>query len=457
MQKKRWFSCLLVIMMCIFMMTGCQNVQDAALQNGGQNNSSIQQESSFQSDIASKGDTEDTSEQSNKKPSLSNDDKSEENDDQSVSKDEQSEETSNSSKEDIESESTVHVTGNGMKVHFIDVGQGDSILVETDSHTLLIDAGENNQGTYVVNYLKSQGIDTLDYVIGTHPHSDHIGGLDVVIQQLDVSKVILPAVEHSTKTYEDVLLAIANKGLKITKPVVGTEYKLGEATFTIIAPNSAEYSDLNDYSVSIRLVYGDTSFVFTGDADTVSETEMVNNGLDLSADVLKLGHHGSAYSNNSFFLNAVNPTYAVISVGEGNSYGHPHREVLEDMQSRDVEVYRTDLQGTITIFSDGTDLTFETQRTSNQSLDSQINSANDSAMSSNDDAQSSVSTSKKEETVDESTKTENSSDTTSSETVYITESGTKYHRKGCSYLKSSIEISLEKAKSQGYSPCSRCY
>ena len=326
--------------------------------------------------------------------------------------------------------------GDEIKIHFIDVGQGDSILVQSAEETLLIDAGENDMGDRVVSYLNSLGITTLDYVIGTHPHSDHIGGLDVVINEFQVEKVILPMVEHSTKTYEDVLIAIQEKGLKITKPVVGTEYSVGDATFQIIAPSSEKYDDLNDYSVGVRLVYGKTSYVFVGDADKISEEEMCKSGLDLSADVLKLNHHGSSYSNNKEFIDAVSPTYAVISVGEGNSYGHPHKEVLEDMQKRGIDVYRTDLLGTIVITSDGENITIQGKTTTTDvtQQDTYV-----------DATQQSSSKNDKEEMEIE-------------EEVYVTASGNKYHKEGCSYLKGNYNaVPLEGAIEEGYTPCSRCF
>jgi competence protein ComEC len=248
-------------------------------------------------------------------------------------------------------------TGTGqtdrIEVHFIDVGQGDSIFIETGRDSMLIDAGENNQGDTVLNYLKDQGVEKLDYIIGTHPHSDHIGGLDTVIRALPVETVIMPNVTHTTKTFEDVLNAMEEKGLKITEPAVGDRYTLGLASFQILAPNSASYEDLNNYSVGIKLTFGDTSFLLAGDAEKLSEDEMLKNGIDLSADVLKLGHHGSAYSSGSNFLDVVNPKYAVISVGKDNEYGHPHEETLQAMKDRGIKVYRTDLSGTIVFTSDG--------------------------------------------------------------------------------------------------------
>ena len=183
-------------------------------------------------------------------------------------------------------------TSSVLSVHFIDVGQGDSILIQSGDHDMLVDAGENDQGDTVVTYLHSQGIEKLDYVIGTHPHSDHIGGLDDVINNFSIDKVILPPVENTTKTYEDVLDAISSQGLKVTKPVAGDTYKLGYASFQIIAPNGNYGDDLNNWSVGIKLTNGDNSFVMCGDAESQAEADICASGINLSADVLKLGHHG---------------------------------------------------------------------------------------------------------------------------------------------------------------------
>ncbi|NLP34989.1 MAG: MBL fold metallo-hydrolase [Clostridiales bacterium] len=247
-----------------------------------------------------------------------------------------------------------------LEVHFIDVGQGDSILIETGDSAMLIDAGENNQGNTVVEYLQSQNIESLDYVIGTHPHSDHIGGLDTVIQSFQVETIILPAVSHTTKTFEDVLDAVEDAGLSLTKPKVGDTYSLGSAYFTILAPNSEEYSELNNYSVGIKLTHENNSFVFTGDAETLAEKEMLENGLNLSADVFKLGHHGSTTSNSRDFLDEIDPDYAVVSAGYDNEYGHPHVEILQAILDLNVKLYRTDLQGTIIFTSDGDNLSVNT-------------------------------------------------------------------------------------------------
>ncbi len=251
--------------------------------------------------------------------------------------------------------------GGAVNVHFIDVGQGDSTLIESDGHYMLIDAGENNQGDTVIEYLQSQNVTTLDYVIGTHPHSDHIGGLDLVIDTFDVGKVILPPKEHTTKTFEDLLDAIAGKGLKITKPVVGDIYELGSASFQILAPNKDYDDDLNNWSVGVRLVYGDTAFLFTGDAESDAEADIISNGLALQADVLKAGHHGSRTSSSDEFLDAVSPSYAVIECGAGNTYGHPHKETIAKLKERNITVFRTDTQGNLIASTDGNEITWITE------------------------------------------------------------------------------------------------
>lgn len=253
-----------------------------------------------------------------------------------------------------------------LKVHFIDVGQGDSILIQTPGgQNMLIDAGERDQGEKVVNYIKSQGVDKLHFVVGTHPHSDHIGGLAKVIESMPVEKIYLPRVTHTSGSFQALLEAISNKGLKITTAAAGVKIPLVEAEANILAPVGEGYEGLNNYSAVIKLTYGSASFLFTGDAEKISEQEMLAKGTDLNADVLKVGHHGSVSSTSPSFLQAVSPEYAVIMCGAGNDYGHPHKEILAALSG--LKVYRTDAEGTIVISSDGNSYNIATgEHTANQ-------------------------------------------------------------------------------------------
>lgn len=239
-----------------------------------------------------------------------------------------------------------------IEIHYIDVGQGDATLIKCDGQTMLIDAGENDKGSQVWSYLKSQNVSKLDYVIGTHPDSDHIGGMDVIIYKFQCDNVFMSSFEKDTRTYEDVLLAAKSKNYKITNPKIGDTYKLGGALFTIIAPID-KYEDANNSSIGIYLKYGDRSFLFTGDAEYEAEEDILESGLFIDADVYKAGHHGSRTSSSDEFLEKVTPKYVVVSCGEDNSYGHPHAAILNYCRTKKIPLYRTDKQGTIVLKSDG--------------------------------------------------------------------------------------------------------
>jgi len=260
-----------------------------------------------------------------------------------------------------EAETTDNNTVSGqLKVHYINVGQADSILIQQGNSSMLIDAGNNEDAQTVKNYISDQGVTKLDYVVGTHPHEDHIGGLDYVINSFQIGKIYMPKVTSNTKTFEDVITAIKNKNMQITTPIPGDSFKLGDATYTILAPNSSSYDDLNNYSIVIKIKFGENTFLFDGDAGAVSEMEMVNKGFDLKADVLKIGHHGSKTATCANFLSAVSPKYAVISVGTGNTYGHPAQSTMDRLKASGIQVYRTDENGTIIAISNGKDITFNT-------------------------------------------------------------------------------------------------
>jgi len=226
---------------------------------------------------------------------------------------------------------------------------------------MLIDAGNNGDGKLVKNYLIEQGVNSLDYVIGTHPHEDHIGGLDYIINNFKIGKIYLPKVTATTKAFGDVIVAIKNKGMKITQPKPGESFTLGFAKITILAPNSSYYKDLNNYSIVVRVEFGSNSFLLTGDAEDISESEILAKGFNIKADLLKVGHHGSRSSTTVDFLAKVNPKYAVISTEIGNDYGHPHKETMDKLKSKKILVYRTDELGTIIATSNGKSISFNTK------------------------------------------------------------------------------------------------
>ena len=263
-----------------------------------------------------------------------------------------------------------------LKVNYIDVGQGDSIFIQLPNNkTMLIDAGEAYKSDNVINYLDDLGITKINYVIGTHPHTDHIGGLEEVINTFDIGSIYMPRAVSTSKTYEDLLTTISSKGLKVKTAKSGVVV-LDEDNLKLefIAPNSDSYSELNNYSAVLKLTYLDNTFLFMGDAETLSEDEITN---EIKADVIKVGHHGSDSSSSLEFVKKVSPEYAIIMVGVGNSYNHPYQSIIDRYESVGAKVLRTDLDGNIVCDSDGKKVTCDGDKDSSSNSNSNSTSTSD--------------------------------------------------------------------------------
>lgn len=326
-------------------------------------------------------------------------------------------------------------------VEYLDVGQADSMLLSSNGEYMLIDAGNNEDGDDVVEYLKNAGVSTLKYIVGTHPHEDHIGGMDDVINTFDVQNVLLANATSNTQTYSDVLTALENKSLTVTIPEVGTTFPLGDANVTVLAAQPAD--DLNNASIVLRATYQNTSFLFMGDAEAEVEEAILQSGADIQSNVLKVGHHGSDTSTTSSFLSAVSPEAAVICCGADNSYGHPSQATLNKLSG--LPIWRTDLNGTIYAMTDG-----ETCRiTANKSASTAPTKQPSSVQAA--PSTPSVSTPPKSENVPaNSTVTENHTN------IYVTKTGKRYHYdnhcNGGTYYLSTLSDAL----SRGLTPCNKC-
>ncbi len=246
-----------------------------------------------------------------------------------------------------------------LKVYITDVGQADSILIREGNYNMLIDAGNNSDGEKLVKYYKELGITSFKYVFASHPHEDHIGGMDDIINNFDIENFYMPDKLSTTKTFEDMLDALERKNLKYIVPKVNDKLSLNNSNINVIYVGSDE-SDINDSSIVLKLNYFSNSFLFTGDLGSNKEKEILNSGANIKADVLKVGHHGSSYSTASLFLDKVNPSFAAISVGKNNIYKHPASSTLEKLNKRGIKVYRTDLDGTILFESNGKDISVST-------------------------------------------------------------------------------------------------
>ncbi len=340
----------------------------------------------------------------------------------------------------------------GMEVHFIDVGQADATLIKIDDHAMLIDCGADDAGTKVQYYLKKNGVERLDYLVLTHPDSDHIGGADVIITKFDIDNVFMSPFTKENNWYADLLNALAYKGYSWSTPEVGSRYNLGDAFFTVVAPNRL-YEDPNNSSIALVLQYGDTRFLFTGDASEDAEADIVNNGLDIRADVYKLGHHGSRSASTEAFLEKVNPRYVVISCSNGNEYGHPHEETLQRLRRFSPEIYRTDEQGSIIAFSDGKTITWNCSPSTTWACGIQVQEEIPRIY--ND-----IVTITPNEDVDNSPVERN----IITETTYFLNTNTKrFHRPDCDSVtemkpknRQDVDWTREECIGNGYKPCGSC-
>jgi len=327
------------------------------------------------------------------------------------------------------------IAANQLKVHYINVGQGDSILIETpDDQTMLIDGGSKDKGSHVSFYLNSNNINQLDYVVSTHPHADHIGGLLTILDDFEVGKVIDSGKVHTSKTYEDYLTMIDQKGISYEVGRTGDTITLGDVNIKVLHPDNTDY-DLNNASIVLLMKYGKAKFLFMGDAEEEVEEELIDDSYNIRAHFLKVGHHGSGTSTTFGFIDEVNPQVAVIMCGEDNDYGHPHQSTIKLLKENEIETYRTDQNGTVVIKTDGESYSVDKQFESNVSS----------------------------QEYDEETKEEEKPDGNKSKGKFVGSSKSdKYHNPGCRWaekIKPENEIwfdSVEEAKAAGYKPCGTC-
>ena len=324
----------------------------------------------------------------------------------------------------------------------LDVGQGLSILICADNHYMLYDGGGRESSSFVVSYLKQNNISTLDYIIASHYDEDHISGLIGVLNTTSVGKALIPNYVASSQTYTSFTTKLETTGTDYQFPAVGETYPLGKAEFQIIGPDSYDHSDDNDCSIAIRIQYGSASCILTGDSTESAESKMISTGLTVDSDLYVVGHHGSASSSSDAFLDAVSPNYAFISVGKDNNYGHPTERVLKSLKNRNIELFRSDVQGSFSAFSDGSEWWFD------------IAPCDD--WSAGDEA--------KEEASAPPVASDNTTKASEASTYVLNIHTMKFHYPDCSSVsrmkddnKEIVESSREELINQGYSPCGNCH
>lgn len=356
---------------------------------------------------------------------------------------------------DKQSQETEEYIKTNLKVHFIDVGQADACLIESNNHFMMIDAGNNDDADLLLNYLNSKNVKTLDYMIGTHPHEDHIGSMDSIIDNFNIEKIYMPRIMNTTQTFEDVLNSIESKNLKITEPIAGNEFYFNGLTVKIIAPIKQYDSDINNNSIVLKIIDGDISFLFTGDIEDTAENDIIESGENISADVLKVAHHGSDSSSTENFIESVSPKYAVISVGKFNDYNHPSKSTISLLNNLNIKTYRTDEYGTVIIETDGKHINILTNDSNNNLEQNEINDNSINTKENEKSVNEYFNSDFKKEEMQEQSQTE------TQEKYYIgNKNSNKFHTQSCKALPSSknqIKLnSREEAINKGYSPCKIC-
>lgn len=358
----------------------------------------------------------------------------------------------------------------GLELHFLDVGQGLSVLAVSNGQTLLYDGGDRDYSSFVVSYLKEQGIESLDYVIASHYDADHLNGLVGALNVFPVNTIIGPDYVHNSKVYESFVGRAGELGKEIVHPPVGTEYPLGSAVITILSPQTI-VSSSNNNSIAIKVQNGDSTVLIMGDAEHAEEADIIASGIDLDCTVLVLGHHGSASSTTWDLLQSTVPEYAVISCGRDNSYGHPHTETMEKLESMEIEIFRTDRQGTITLLSDGHSLAWNQDPSDDYSSGDESTTGTKKETSSPPEetqpqaeppAETTISpeTVQASETVNAPESTDTSETANTSQMVWQSATGSKYHAiPNCGNMNpdKAVEITLDYAESIGLGRCKNCW
>lgn len=341
-----------------------------------------------------------------------------------------------------------------MAVHFLDVGQGLCILVQSGGQNLLYDGGDRSASSFVVSYLQNHQVACIDYLISSHYDEDHVSGLIGCLNSFEVSNVIGADYVHDSGLYDSFMSAVEAKGLSVQYPAVGTEFSFGTGSFTVLAPSGIS-GNSNNNSVAIRLTNGENSFIFTGDAEYDSEESMASSGMDLSCNVLCVGHHGSASSTSWEFLEATVPEYAVISCGAGNQYGHPDADTMEKLEAMEIDIFRTDKQGTVTALSDGSSVSWNVSPCSDYTPGDESDTGTLPA-GENDVFQNWSGTPEEAGQVLDA----QSSGADQEEMVWLSATGSKYHSiPDCGNMNpdTARQVPISQAEEEGFEACKKCW